>query len=156
MSKQSAGLLVFRRSGQTVEVMLVHPGGPIYGRQDLWSIPKGELDDGEDHLAAAYREFTEEVGVKAPQGKLIDLGSNKQRSGKTNFIWAVEGDVDITQFSSNNFTMQWPPRSGKTQEFPENGRAAWFELDNAKQKIFDTQVIFLERLARELNKPGTP
>lgn len=148
--KQSAGLLVFRRSADRAEVLLVHPAGPIYGHKDTWSIPKGELDGDENHLAAAYREFEEEVGVVPPTGELIDLGTHKQTNGKLNFIWAVQGDIDVTQFSSNNFTMEWPPKTGQIQEFPENDRAAWFDIVAARPKIFASQGVFIYRLIAHL------
>ncbi len=148
--KQSAGLLVFRRLDDRVEVLLVHPAGPIYGHKDTWSIPKGELDAGENHVAAAYREFKEEVGVVPPPGELIDLGTHKQTNGKLNFIWAVGGDIDITQFSSNNFSMEWPPKTGLVQEFPENDRAAWFTIAAARPKIFASQSVFIDRLIAHL------
>jgi len=150
MIKQSAGLLVFRRLNDVLELLLVHPAGPIYGHKDKWSIPKGELDDGEDLVAAAYREFSEEVGIEPPAGSLMELGSHKQSNGKLNFIWAVECDVDITNFSCNTFTMEWPPRSGMVQEFLENDRAAWFDAQTAQQKIFASQAIFVERLIKDL------
>lgn len=147
--KQSAGILVFSRVANGVEVLLVHPAGPIWAHRDFWSIPKGELDDSEDHLAAANREFLEEVGLEVPSGELITLGTAKA-SNKMNFIWAVEGDVDLAKFSCNTFTMEWPPRSGQLQKFPENDRAEWFPLVKAKQKIFKSQIVFLDRLAKQL------
>lgn len=132
-------------------MLLVHPAGPIFGHKDTWSIPKGELDGDESQLAAAYREFAEEVGVIAPPGQLIELGSHQQTSGKLNFIWAVEGEVDITQFASNTFTMEWPPKTGRLQEFPENDCAAWFDVSTARQKIFASQSVFIDRLMAHLN-----
>ncbi|MEO8104994.1 MAG: NUDIX domain-containing protein [Candidatus Saccharibacteria bacterium] len=153
--KQSAGLLVFRPMKQDYEVLLVHPAGPIFGHKDIWSIPKGEREAGENQRATAYREFAEEVGVSAPTGELIDLGSHKSTNGKANFIWAVRGEVDITQFSSNNFTMEWPPKTGRRQEFPENDQAAWFELSAARQKIFPSQNVFIDRLIAILGRQET-
>jgi predicted NUDIX family NTP pyrophosphohydrolase len=147
--KISAGFLAYRWQGRLVEVLLVHPGGPFWARKDSWSIPKGELDEGEDKLTAAKREFLEEVGVAVPTGELMDLGSDKQ-GNKTNFIWAVEGDIDVTKFSSNSFTMEWPPKSGQLQEYPENDRAEWFSLEKAHKKIFKGQLVFLARLADQL------
>lgn len=144
---QSAGLLVYRVVGDRVQVLLTHPGGPIWGKKDWWSIPKGELDDGEELLAAARREFIEELGVAPPEGELVDLGSIRQNSSKTNYIWAVEGDVDISHFVSNTFTMEWPPRSGVQQEFPENDRAAWFSVRTAQRKVFKDQAAFFDRFA---------
>jgi predicted NUDIX family NTP pyrophosphohydrolase len=151
MIKQSAGLIVFRHLSDELELLLVHPAGPIYGHKDKWSIPKGELDDGEDHLSAAYREFFEEVGIQPPAGDLIELGRNKQTNGKLNYIWAVESDLDITGFSCNTFTMEWPPRSGQMQEFLENDRAAWFNAATAQLKIFPSQAVFIDRLVKYLD-----
>jgi len=148
--KRSAGILVFRRSDASVELLLAHPGGPIWGKRDVWSIPKGELDENEQLEAAARREFEEEIGLAVPAGELIDLGSAKQSGGKTNFVWAVEGDIDLAKFSCNTFTMEWPPKSGQFQEFPENDRAAWFAPELAVQKLFPAQVVFIERLAEKL------
>ena len=148
---QSAGLLVFRRTGESPEVLLTHPGGPIWGKRDSWSIPKGELGEGEDHRTAAFREFDEEVGIEPPAGTLIDLGEIKQRSDKINFVFALEGDLDITKFVCHStFTMEWPPHSGVQAEFPENDRAAWFDLPTAKQKLFKAQTGFIDRLAEKL------
>ncbi len=147
--KQSAGILVFRHESGSVEVLLVHPAGPIWGHKDFWSIPKGELDNDEDHLAAAEREFLEEVGLEVPKGVLIDLGSAKA-TNKTNFIWAVEGEIDVTRFQCNDFTMEWPPKSGQMQQFPENDKAAWFRLEAAKTKLFQNQTVFIDRLADHL------
>jgi predicted NUDIX family NTP pyrophosphohydrolase len=149
MSKQSAGLLVYKRQGGELRVLLVHPGGPIWAHRDLWSIPKGELDEDEDHLKAAYREFKEEVGVDAPKGEPIELGSAKA-GNKVNYIWALEGDVDVNKFSCNTFTMEWPPKSGKMQEFPECDRAEWFDIGAAKTKVFEAQVFFLDSLVQHL------
>jgi predicted NUDIX family NTP pyrophosphohydrolase len=149
MAKQSAGILVFRRTADTVEVLLVHPGGPFWAKKDTWSIPKGELEADEDLLSAAVREFEEEVGFKPPEGQRISLGEAKQ-SGKTNYIWAVEGDADLKRFKSNTFTMEWPPKSGQEQEFPENDRARWFDLAAAQGKVFKNQTGFIERLAETL------
>lgn len=155
MSKQSAGILVFRKVAGEIEVLLVHPGGPFWAKKDTWSIPKGELDPEEDQPAAANREFEEEVGVAPPVGELIELGSSKQ-GGKTNTIWAVEGDVDLKLFKSNTFSMEWPPRSGETQEFPENDRAAWLSLADAERRIFKGQVEFIGRLADHLGVELSP
>ncbi len=141
---------MFRRQANGVEVFLVHPGGPFWGKKDVWSIPKGELDGEEDHLQAAKREFGEETGLKLPVGKLISLGEGKQ-PGKINYIWAVEGDLDVNAFHcSSTFAMDWPPNSGQQQEFPENDRAAWMNMATAKQKLFQAQTIFIDRLAEHL------
>lgn len=149
MTKHSAGLLVFRRNADSVEVLLVHPGGPFWARKDSWSIPKGELEEDEELQSAAAREFTEETGFPPPAGELIGLGEARQGS-KLNSIWAVEGDVDLKQFKSNTFTMEWPPKSGQEAEFPENDRAAWFDLATARTKLFKYQTAFLDRLAEAL------
>ncbi len=148
--KQSAGTLVYRRKNDSVEVLLAHPGGPFWAKKDVWSIPKGELADGEDPLAAAKREFEEELGLPPPTGELLELGSTKQ-PGKVNHIWAVEGDVDIgtLQFGSI-IKLEWPPRSGQQIEFAENDKAKWFDLAAAKTKLFKAQVEFIDRLADKL------
>lgn len=156
MPQQSAGILVFRVSKKSLKVLLVHPGGPIFGHKDDWSIPKGELDGSEDHITAAYREFQEEVGLPPPAGPLLSLGSSRQPSGKVNFIWAVEGLVDLTQFHCNNFTMEWPPRSGRIIDIPENDKADWLDISVAKTKIFASQLVFLERLQDILNPEVPP
>ncbi len=148
--KQSAGVLVYRQKNDFTEVLLVHPGGPFWAKKDVWSIPKGELDQGEDHLTAAKREFEEELGVMPPQGKLIDLDTTKQ-SGKINHIWAVEGNIDLKTLHFGSIVkLEWPPRSGKQIEFPENDRAKWFDLVTAKAKLFKAQVEFIDRLAEKL------
>ncbi len=148
---QSAGILVYRKRDDKIEVLLTHPGGPFWANKDVWSIPKGELDSDENHMAAAKREFKEELGVPPPAGELIDLGSNKS-SHKTNYIWAVEGDLEPKDVHLNSiFTMEWPPKSGQMQEFPENDRAEWFELSTAKSKVYKSQTEFIDRLAEKLN-----
>lgn len=150
MAKRSAGLLMFRRGG-AVEVFLVHPGGPFWGKKDLgaWSIPKGEYADGEDPLEAAKREFQEETGV-APQGEFLELGTVKQAGGKIVTAWAVEGDFNPDQLRSNLCRMEWPPRSGHFIEFPEVDRGAWFSIPEAEERILKSQQIFLENLLRVL------
>lgn len=157
MRKRSAGLLLWRRTpAGTVEVMLAHPGGPLFARRDdgSWSIPKGELDPDEDALVAAYREFTEEIGIAPPEGVPVPLGEAAQSSGKVNAVWAVEGDLDVSEVTSNLFSMQWPPRSGRWQEFPEVDRAGWFDLaTTARQKVFSSQLPFLDRLAEQSRSP---
>jgi predicted NUDIX family NTP pyrophosphohydrolase len=147
MPKRSAGLLMYRRRGDGVEVLLAHPGGPFWAKKDLgaWSIPKGEVDSDEDPLFAAQREFEEETGV-VPAGNLIALGEAKQAGGKIVGAWAVEGDCDLSGLKSNTFSMEWPPRSGRMAEFPEVDRWEWFSLDDAREKILAGQKIFLERL----------
>lgn len=146
--KQSAGLLVFRKKGHITEILLVHPGGPFWAKKDkgAWSIPKGEFEAGEP-LEAAKREFREEVGLIAPTGNYHDLGSVKNKSGKTVYVWAVESDVDVSRTKSNTFVIEWPPKSGQQQEFPEVDKVGWFSLEIAAQKLNSYQVPFIERLA---------
>lgn len=147
MAKRSSGILLHRRRGE-LEVLLVHPGGPFWAKKDLgaWSIPKGEHDDGEDALACALREFEEETGAKPAPGELDDLGSVRLKSGKVVQAWALEGDLDPDAIRSNTFTLEWPPRSGRRQEFPEVDRAAWFGLAEAAERINPAQAAFLDRL----------
>jgi predicted NUDIX family NTP pyrophosphohydrolase len=147
-SRTSAGILLYRSTTGGLEVLLVHPGGPLWARRDLgaWSIPKGEYGLDEAPLAAARREFAEELGVAAPQGPVEDLGEVRQKSGKRVRAWALAGDVDVSRVRSNTFTLEWPPRSGVTQEFPEVDRAQWFELAAARQKITAGQAALLDRL----------
>ena len=148
MAKTSAGLLVHRIRDGRVEVLLVHPGGPFWKNKDdgVWSIPKGEVEDGEDPLAAARREFAEETGSSTPGGPFVPLPAVKQKGGKTVLAWAVAGDLDVTTVRSNTFTMEWPPRSGKTAEFPEVDRAAWFDLPTAAIKLIPAQRDLLANL----------
>jgi predicted NUDIX family NTP pyrophosphohydrolase len=140
MAKISAGILLFRRRPSDLEVMLVHPGGPFWAKKDrgAWSIPKGLADEGEDLLAAAKREFLEETGVTV-EGEFLDLGAHKQPGGKIVVAWAHEGDFDPALLKSNTFAIEWPPRSGKTAEFPEVDRAAWYSIDEALEKINNGQ-----------------
>src|SRR5437868_9757537 len=148
-SRTSAGLLMFRRQGDALEVLLVHPGGPYFRNKDdgFWTIPKGEIGEGEDPVSRARIEFEEELGVVAPAGRLIELGSVKQKSGKTVSAWALEGHLcDDFKLSSNIFEMEWPPHSGKLAQFPEVDRAAFFPVDLAKTKINPAQEIFIDRL----------
>jgi len=149
MAKISAGILMYRKRDGQLQVFLVHPGGPLWAKKDLgaWSVPKGETDPGEDPLSAARREFGEETGVKI-SGRVIQLSSVKLKSGKVVQAWAVEGDCDPETIRSNTFLMEWPPRSGRQQEFPEVDRAAWFELAEAKEKINEGQVPLIEELDR--------
>jgi predicted NUDIX family NTP pyrophosphohydrolase len=146
--RRSAGLLLFRRGGEGIEVLLVHPGGPFWAKRDhgAWSIPKGEYPDDEDPLAAARREFAEELGSPAPGGEAIELGEIRQKAGKLVRAWAIAGDLDPTEITSNTFTMQWPPRSGRVQEFPEVDRAQWFGLEEARERINPAQAALLDRL----------
>ena len=151
--KESAGLLMYRLRNSTLEVFLVHPGGPYWARKDLgaWSIPKGELQEGEDCLDAAKREFQEETGF-LPRGNFIALAPIKQTGGKLVYGWAVRDDCDTKTIVSNTFSMEWPPRSGKRQEFPEVDRAEWFTIETAKEKILKGQVGFLEELRLKIEK----
>ncbi len=146
--KTSAGILLYRvRDG--LEVLLVHPGGPFWAKKDLgaWSLPKGELDEGEDPRQAAMREFVEETGFPI-EGELQALAPLRQRSGKTILAWAVEGDCDPARLRSNTFAMEWPPRSGRQQEFPEADRAEWFAIEEARRRINAGQAPFLDELLR--------
>jgi|SRR5688572_426069 len=146
VAKTSAGLLLFRRNGN-LEVLLVHPGGPLWTKKDegAWSIPKGEIDPGEDPLAAARREFEEELGYPVT-GEFIELAPVRQASGKVVHAWAVEGDFDPAALISGTFTMEWPPRSGRQQQFPEVDRVEWFTIDDAKRKINKAQIALLDEL----------
>jgi predicted NUDIX family NTP pyrophosphohydrolase len=152
MPKHSAGLLMYRYRNEVQEVFLVHPGGPFWAKKDLgaWSIPKGEYSLEEDALAAARREFTEETGFAA-EGEFIPLTPLKQPSGKIISAWAFSGDCDPKAVKSNTFTLEWPPRSGQEQEFPEVDRAGWFTLEEAKVKIIKGQLGFVEELPRTLS-----
>jgi predicted NUDIX family NTP pyrophosphohydrolase len=147
MKKRSAGILMYRRAGPELQVLLVHPGGPFWARKDLgaWSIPKGEYEEGEEPLAAAKREFREELGAEL-EGAFVDLGSLVQPSRKEVIAWAVEGDFWITELKSNTFELEWPPKSGKRRQFPEVDRAEWFGLKDARRKILRGQVEFVDRL----------
>jgi predicted NUDIX family NTP pyrophosphohydrolase len=149
--KLSAGLLLFREVNAQVEVFLVHPGGPFWARKDegAWSIPKGEYSANEDPMEAAKREFKEETGVEAA-GDFLALGESKQPGGKLVTAWAVESDLDPGAIQSNTFSLEWPPKSGKVQEFPEVDRAGWFPLPEARTKILKGQVPFLDRLIEKL------
>jgi predicted NUDIX family NTP pyrophosphohydrolase len=147
--KLSAWLLVYRRTAGGVEVLLVHPGGPFWAKKDdaAWSVPKGEYGAGEDPLEVALREFEEELGSAPPDPTdARSLGELRQPSGKVVTAWAVEGDVEVRDVRSNTFEMEWPPRSGRTQEFPEVDRAGWFEPDEARRKLLRGQVGFVDRL----------
>jgi predicted NUDIX family NTP pyrophosphohydrolase len=149
--KHSAGLLLYRHRAPELEVLLVHPGGPFWRRRDegAWSIPKGEIEDGEDELAAALREFGEETGFR-PKGPARDLGTLRQPSGKLVHVWAIGADWDPSRLVSNTFSMEWPPHSGRTETFPEVDRAAWFGPAEARRKILKGQIAFLDRLQLSL------
>lgn len=145
--KRSAGILLYRMVKGLPQVMLVHPGGPFWAKKDTgsWSVPKGELNDDEDTLEAAKREFHEETGMM-PNGDFIPLTPVKQKSGKLILAWALEGDMDVSKLESNLFEMEWPPHSGKKQQFPEVDRAAWFSVNEAREKITQGQLPLLDEL----------
>jgi predicted NUDIX family NTP pyrophosphohydrolase len=147
MPKVSAGILLFRRRAAAVEVMLVHPGGPFWAKKDLgaWSIPKGLANEGEHLLEAAKREFLEETGMSV-EGEFLDLGAHKQPGGKTIAAWACEGDFDPASLRSNTFSLEWPRRSGRTAEFAEVDRAAWYSIDDAFMKIHRGQKPIIAAL----------
>jgi len=152
MKKLSAGLLMFRKRDE-VEFFLVHPGGPFWAKKDLgaWSIPKGEYEDGADPLATAFREFEEEIGVRPqPESELIPLGEVRQAGGKVVTAWAFEGDCDETAIRSNTFSIEWPKGSGRMREYPEVDRAGWFRIAEAREKILQGQVGFLDKLSAAL------
>lgn len=142
--------MLHRRRGGEDEVLLVHPGGPMWARRDagVWSIPKGEYLEGEDPLLAARREFEEELGTPPPSGPAEDLGEIRQRSGKRVLVWALEGDLDVETVTSNTCEVEWPPRSGRRIEIPEVDRAQWFTLAQAAEKLIPAQAELLERLAQ--------
>ena len=152
-SVSSAGILLYRRAGANLEVLLVHPGGPYWRKKDegAWSIPKGEMDEGEDAEVAARREFMEETGI-ALSGLLDPLGEVRQRGGKRVIAFAAEGDVDVQTMQSNTFEIEWPPKSGRMQSFPEIDRAEWFDLPSAHAKTLEGQRALLDRLAGLVNQ----
>jgi predicted NUDIX family NTP pyrophosphohydrolase len=154
MAKRSAAILLFRRGGGGLEVFLVHPGGPFWAKKDLgaWSLPKGEYDTSENPLSAARREFEEETGVRLESGTFLPLGELKQPGGKVVTAWALEGDTDPALVKSNLFEMEWPPKSGKMQAFPEVDRAGWFSVPAAQEKILKGQAGFLTRLSTVLEE----
>ncbi len=155
--KLSAGLLLHRISeGGVLEVLIVHPGGPFWAKKDdgAWSIPKGEYDEDEDPKATALREFEEEIGLQVPDGSIEELGSVKQPSGKLITAFAMRADLDIADFKSNEFEMEWPRKSGKMQSFPEVDRAAWFEVAAARRKLLKGHGPFLDKLLAQLRGGG--
>jgi predicted NUDIX family NTP pyrophosphohydrolase len=156
MAASSAGILLYRRRAGELEVLLVHPGGPFWAARDAgaWSIPKGEYGD-EDPLAAARREFEEELGSPAPHGPVIDLGEVRLKSGKLVRAWGLEGDLDAAGASSNTCEIEWPPRSGRMIEIPEVDRAEWFGLGEAGRRLNPAQVTLLERLVECAGSPAT-
>jgi predicted NUDIX family NTP pyrophosphohydrolase len=145
VARRSAGIVLYRGA---LEVLLVHPGGPFFAKRDdgVWSIPKGEYEDGEDPLQSALREFEEELGAPLEADDPIELGTIVQRGGKRVTAFAVQGDLDATAAHSNTFLMEWPPRSGRQQSFPEVDRAEWFSIDDARAKLVPAQVELLDRL----------
>ena len=147
--KRSAGLLLYRRGADGLEVLLVHPGGPFWKKRDAgaWTIPKGEIAEGEDPLAAARREFREETGFVV-EGEARPLEPVRQAGGKWVHAWAIEGDCDPAALRSNTFSMEWPPRSGRQADFPEVDRAAWFAPDEARRRILESQVPFIDELEK--------
>ena len=153
MKKQSAGILLYKLEQKELRVLLVHPGGPFWTNKDegAWTIPKGELDENEDELSAAIREFKEETGISL-SGQFIALTPVKQKSGKIILAWALEGDMNPAKLSSNTFEVEWPPRSGKKKSFPEIDKAAWFNVQEAVQKINPAQVTLITELEGKLQK----
>src|SRR5688572_18475233 len=153
MPRVSAGLLMYRRRGDTLEVLLVHPGGPFWENKDLgaWTIPKGEIHVGENEIDAAKREFQEETGI-VPSGPYLPLGNIRQKSGKIVHAWAFEGDCDPTSITSNTFAMEWPVKSGMNHEFPEVDRAEFFPIDQARRKINPAQIALLDSLAGAIDR----
>lgn len=152
MPKRSAGILLYRRRGEQVEVLLVHPGGPFWAKKDLgvWSIPKGEYEQGDDPLQTALRELEEETGHRLAATDLLELGAIRQRSGKVLTAWAAPGDLDPDAITSNTFTIEWPPRSGTQREFPEVDRAGWFDVPMARDKVLAAQAELIDRLLSAL------
>jgi predicted NUDIX family NTP pyrophosphohydrolase len=150
--RRSAGIVLHRAGDGGPEVLLVHPGGPFWAKKDdgAWSIPKGEYEPDEDALACALREFEEETGTRLDVAELVDLGAVVQKAGKEVRAWAVRGDLDPATVRSNSFTMEWPPRSGRRQEFPEIDRAEWFTLDAARVKLVAAQAELLDRLVERM------
>jgi len=151
MKKQSAGILLYRKKNNSLEVLLAHPGGPLWAKKDegVWTIPKGEFGDEENPLEAAKREFREETGFDI-SGHFIELTPVRQKSGKLVYAWAVEGDLDVLKIVSNTFELEWPPKSGRKQSFPEIDRAQWFGIDTAKKKMNERQVVWIDELLMKL------
>jgi predicted NUDIX family NTP pyrophosphohydrolase len=155
MSKRSAGILLYRFQNGTLQVLLVHPGGPFWVKKDngAWSIPKGEIEENENPFAAAKREAFEETGINLETinaSSLIELNPVKTKSGKIIFTWAAEGNFDANKIKSNLFEIEWPPRSGLQQQFPEVNKAGWFSIEEAKSKVSNGQVSILEELAEKI------
>jgi len=159
VKKQSAGLVIYRVTDGRAEVLLVHPGGPYWAGKDVgaWSIPKGEFEPDEEPLAAAMREFAEETGLEVPGGKPVPLTPVRQPSGKIVHAWYLQGDLDASVVRSNTFEMEWPPGSGRTAEYPEVDRAAWYGLGAARIKLHKGQVPIIEQLEQALElEPAAP
>jgi predicted NUDIX family NTP pyrophosphohydrolase len=150
--RTSAGIMLWRRTAEGLDVLLGHNGGPLFARKNEghWTVLKGEVEAGEDLRAVARREFTEETGHEVPDGPMIELGQIRQRSGKVVMAWAIEGDLDPDTAVSNTFELEWPPGSGRIQAFPEIDRVAWFELPEARRMIKRAQAPFLDRLEASL------
>jgi predicted NUDIX family NTP pyrophosphohydrolase len=144
----SAGILLYRQSGEGLQVLLAHPGGPLFAKRDEghWTIPKGEPEPDERLFDAARREFAEETGQPLPDGPLLDLGSITQKGGKIVYAWALEGDLDPATAQSGTFELEWPPRSGRLQSFPEIDRVAWFAPEEARRRVKETQIPLIDRL----------
>ena len=153
MARESAGLLLYKRVDGQLRVLLVHPGGPFWARRSegAWSMPKGEIGEGEAPLLVAQREFKEELGADPPASGFVSLGSVRQAGGKVVHAWAVSGDLDVAQFKSNTFEIEWPPRSGNLKTFPEVDKAAWFEPEAAERMILAGQKPLIERLRAALH-----
>jgi predicted NUDIX family NTP pyrophosphohydrolase len=155
MAAKSAGLLMHRHAASGLELLLVHPGGPFWRTKDAgaWSLPKGEIEEGEEAKAAAFREFEQELGTRPP-GDAVPLGEVVQKAGKRVIGFAIEGDLDTSAIVSNAFEIEWPPRSGKVASFPEVDRAEWFSPEAARQKINSAQVTFIDRVEALVGKPS--
>jgi predicted NUDIX family NTP pyrophosphohydrolase len=155
-SRRSAGILLYRRGPDGLAVLLAHPGGPLWATRDegVWTVPKGEIEGGEDPWDVARREFEEETGHQPPSGPAIDLGEITQKGGKVVVAWALEGDLDPAAASSNTFPLQWPPRSGRWITVPEIDRVDWFAPDEARRRLKDTQIPFVDRLIGVLDDRG--
>ncbi|WP_461145800.1 NUDIX domain-containing protein [Salinifilum aidingensis] len=156
MGRYSAGILLYSTGAAGTRVLLVHPGGPLWRNRDAhaWSVPKGEYAPGQQAREAALREFAEETGAVLDGTGLLDLGSVRQRGGKAVHVWARAGEFDVDALRSNEFELEWPPRSGRVQRFPEVDRAAWFDLDTAREKINTAQAALLDRLQEALAGQG--
>jgi predicted NUDIX family NTP pyrophosphohydrolase len=152
MPKLSAGLLLYRWVDDDLQVLLVHPGGPYWARKDdgAWSLPKGEYEPREDPLETAIREFSEELGIAPPDVEPVSLGEVRQPGGKRVSGWAMQGDLAVDRFQSNTFAMEWPRGSGRTREFPEVDQVGWFGLDEARRKLLQGQLPFLDRLVESV------